>query len=47
MARADCSMQFELLTTDGLAHRGRLIFPRGVVDTPAFMPVGTYGTVKG
>ena len=47
MARADCSMQFELLTTDGLARRGRLTFPRGVVDTPAFMPVGTYGTVKG
>ena len=47
MARADCSMQFELLTTDGLARRGRLTFPRGVVDTPTFMPVGTYGTVKG
>ena len=43
MARADCSMQFELLTTDGLARRGRLTFPRGAVDTPAFMPVGTYG----
>ena len=27
MARADCSMQFELLTTDGLARRGRLTFP--------------------
>ncbi|MGE0113283.1 MAG: tRNA guanosine(34) transglycosylase Tgt [Steroidobacteraceae bacterium] len=39
-------MQFELLTTDGRARRGRLIFPRGVVETPAFMPVGTYGTVK-
>ena len=35
MARADCSMLFELLTTDGLARRGRLTFPRGVVDTPA------------
>ncbi|MGL6161922.1 tRNA guanosine(34) transglycosylase Tgt [Microbulbifer sp.] len=40
-------MQFELDTTDGLARRGRLRFPRGVVETPAFMPVGTYGTVKG
>ncbi|MBM7454437.1 queuine tRNA-ribosyltransferase [Oceanisphaera litoralis] len=40
-------MKFELQTTDGRARRGRLIFDRGVVDTPAFMPVGTYGTVKG
>jgi queuine tRNA-ribosyltransferase len=40
-------MQFELDTTDGKARRGRLKFPRGVVETPAFMPVGTYGTVKG
>ena len=44
-------MKFELDTTDttshGVARRGRLIFPRGVVETPAFMPVGTYGTVKG
>ena len=40
-------MQFELLTTDGPARRGRLSFARGVVETPAFMPVGTYGTVKG
>ncbi len=39
-------MKFELDNTDGLARRGRLIFPRGVVETPAFMPVGTYGTVK-
>src|SRR5690606_15601810 len=37
---------FELDTTDGVARRGRLNFPRGVVETPAFMPVGTYGTVK-
>lgn len=42
-----CFMQFELDTTDGKARRGRLRFPRGVVETPAFMPVGTYGTVKG
>lgn len=39
-------MKFELLNTQGLARRGRMIFPRGVVETPAFMPVGTYGTVK-
>ncbi len=39
-------MKFELLKTDGAARRGRLIFDRGVVETPAFMPVGTYGTVK-
>ncbi|WP_077287175.1 tRNA guanosine(34) transglycosylase Tgt [Cognaticolwellia aestuarii] len=40
-------MQYELLTTDGKARRGRLTFERGTVETPAFMPVGTYGTVKG
>jgi queuine tRNA-ribosyltransferase len=40
-------MKFSLLNTDGLARRGQLIFERGVVETPAFMPVGTYGTVKG
>ncbi|HWK53083.1 MAG TPA: tRNA guanosine(34) transglycosylase Tgt [Hyphomicrobiales bacterium] len=40
-------MQFELLQQDGPARRGRLRFARGVVETPAFMPVGTYGTVKG
>lgn len=39
-------MQFELMTTDQGARRGRLTFERGTVDTPAFMPVGTYGTVK-
>lgn len=40
-------MKYELQKTDGNARRGRLIFDRGVVETPAFMPVGTYGTVKG
>ena len=40
-------MKFELDTTDGRARRGRLVFDRGVVETPCFMPVGTYGTVKG
>ncbi len=39
-------MRFERQATDGHARRGRLVFDRGVVDTPAFMPVGTYGTVK-
>jgi queuine tRNA-ribosyltransferase len=39
-------MRFELLARDGAARRGRLAFPRGTVETPAFMPVGTYGTVK-
>ena len=41
------SMRFVRLAADGQARRGRLSFPRGVVETPAFMPVGTYGTVKG
>ncbi len=40
-------MKYELITTDGKARRGRLTFDRGEVETPAFMPVGTYGTVKG
>nr|WP_200821357.1 tRNA guanosine(34) transglycosylase Tgt [Oceanicoccus sp. KOV_DT_Chl] len=40
-------MEFEQDNNDGMARRGRLTFPRGVVETPAFMPVGTYGTVKG
>ncbi|HEX7047569.1 MAG TPA: tRNA guanosine(34) transglycosylase Tgt [Gammaproteobacteria bacterium] len=39
-------MKFERLASDGAARRGRLVFDRGVVNTPAFMPVGTYGTVK-
>ena len=40
-------MKFSVSTKDGLARRGQLRFDRGVVQTPAFMPVGTYGTVKG
>jgi queuine tRNA-ribosyltransferase len=40
------SMRFELLSKDGAARRGRLEFGRGTVETPTFMPVGTYGTVK-
>jgi queuine tRNA-ribosyltransferase len=39
-------MRFTLLATSGSARRGRLTLAHGVVDTPVFMPVGTYGTVK-
>jgi queuine tRNA-ribosyltransferase len=39
-------VKFELIKTEGAARRGRLTFDRGTVETPAFMPVGTYGTVK-
>jgi len=39
-------MQFELLKTDGAARRGTLTLAHGVIQTPVFMPVGTYGTVK-
>lgn len=39
-------LSFELLATDGLARRGRMTLNHGVVETPIFMPVGTYGTVK-
>jgi len=40
-------MKYQLINKDGKARRGRLTFERGTVETPAFMPVGTYGTVKG
>jgi queuine tRNA-ribosyltransferase len=40
-------LKFDLLKTEGLARRGRLTLNHGVVETPVFMPVGTYGTVKG
>jgi len=40
-------MKFSLHNTDGKARRGTMQFERGDVQTPAFMPVGTYGTVKG
>lgn len=40
-------MKFELDKTHGRARRGRMKFERGTVETPAFMPVGTLGTVKG
>src|SRR5690349_942980 len=39
-------MRFEVLATAGAARRGRLTLAHGVVETPVFMPVGTYGTVK-
>lgn len=39
-------MQFNVKQKHGFARRGQLVFSRGVVETPAFMPVGTYGTVK-
>jgi queuine tRNA-ribosyltransferase len=39
-------MRFDVLATSGQARRGRLTLAHGVVETPVFMPVGTYGTVK-
>jgi queuine tRNA-ribosyltransferase len=39
-------MRFQLLAVDGFARCGLLTLAHGIVDTPAFMPVGTYGTVK-
>ncbi|MFM8517609.1 MAG: tRNA guanosine(34) transglycosylase Tgt [Nevskiaceae bacterium] len=39
-------MRYELLATDGAARRGRVYARHGSIETPAFMPVGTYGTVK-
>ena len=38
---------FELITQDDKARLGKIYTPRGSIDTPAFMPVGTQGTVKG
>src|SRR6478736_9608737 len=40
------SMRFDLMGTDGPARRGRIAFARGTIETPAFLPVGTYGSVK-
>jgi queuine tRNA-ribosyltransferase len=40
-------MKFSVSSNDGEARRGEIEFPRGKIQTPAFMPVGTYGTVKG
>src|SRR5207237_9965412 len=49
MNRPDTGLanHFELLATDGAARTGRLTTPHGVVRTPAFMPVGTAGAMKG
>ncbi|MFL9895744.1 tRNA guanosine(34) transglycosylase Tgt [Paraburkholderia sp. RL17-381-BIF-C] len=44
--RPENGLKFELLGTDGQARRGRVTLNHGVVETPIFMPVGTYGTVK-
>tara|TARA_R110000824_G_scaffold7892_6_gene35946 strand:+ start:63021 stop:64208 length:1188 start_codon:yes stop_codon:yes gene_type:complete len=41
------ALEFKVSTTDGAARRGTMSFSRGEVQTPAFMPVGTYGSVKG
>lgn len=41
------TMRFSVINEEGLARRGTLELPHGLVETPAFMPVGTYGTVKG
>ena len=38
---------FELITQDDKARLGKINTPRGIIDTPAFMPVGTQGTIKG
>ena len=40
------SLRYELIATDGAARRGRVHARHGTIETPAFMPVGTYGTVK-
>jgi len=43
---SQCFMSFAVQATEGAARRGCVSFPRGDIQTPAFMPVGTYGTVK-
>jgi len=47
LSQSKCVMNFDLKKQDGQARRGEITFPRGKIQTPAFMPVGTYGTVKG
>ena len=47
MTDAELPLQFTVHATQGQARRGQIRFARGVVDTPAFMPVGTAGSVKG
>ena len=43
----ESNFSFELITQDGEARLGKINTPKGIIDTPAFMPVGTQGTVKG
>ena len=43
----DLDFSFELITQDEKARLGKISTPRGIIDTPVFMPVGTLGTVKG
>jgi queuine tRNA-ribosyltransferase len=43
----DSNFSFELITQDDKARLGKIITPKGFIDTPAFMPVGTQGSVKG
>ncbi|MBX9926878.1 MAG: tRNA guanosine(34) transglycosylase Tgt [Hyphomicrobiaceae bacterium] len=45
--RTDAAFRFDLDARDGGARLGRITTPRGIIRTPAFMPVGTVGTVKG
>ena len=44
---SSCDFSFELVTQDDKARLGKIFTSKGVIDTPAFMPVGTQGTVKG
>jgi queuine tRNA-ribosyltransferase len=44
---SESNFSFELITQDDKARLGKIITPKGIIDTPAFMPVGTQGTVKG
>jgi queuine tRNA-ribosyltransferase len=46
-ASLDRMFEFTLHATEGLARAGQFVLPHGVVETPAFMPVGTHGTVRG
>ena len=44
---SESNFSFELITQDDKARLGKITTPKGIIDTPAFMPVGTQGTVKG
>ena len=43
----NCAFSFELITQNDRARLGKIFTSRGNIETPAFMPVGTQGTVKG